>query len=371
MKIKNIAKPMALLSASAVLISASGCADTSWSFKTKNKTFSNGAWIYYTYAAMNDAITKIEESSEKSFDILTDDLTSKKVEKKDAVDWIYAEAKKQAENYLTVEKLCADNKLKLDEDTFDSMKKTYASYFDAGYMDIYKELGVSSDTFTDIYAGYDLRYEQLFDYIYSEGGSKEVTDDEITKYFKENYTSYYYISYSLKTTDDEGNETDIDDETKDNVISNFAKYAKELNDGSTTDEIDEEYKTDFEVETSAGSKNTVVLSESNLPEEVQKVIEELDDKKATVKTINDTHYMIYKGSLDDEAKAMLDDSQETTSTITKDTVLHKMKDEDFKDYIETERKKLKYDTNEDCLSKYSVQRTIDIVKKFYEDQSAG
>ena len=62
-------RPAALLAAAAILFGASGCADTSWSFKTDSKTLSNGQWIYFTLSAYSAAenelnSTQSEESSE-------------------------------------------------------------------------------------------------------------------------------------------------------------------------------------------------------------------------------------------------------------------------------------------------------------------
>ncbi len=368
MKIKNILKPVAVIGTAAMIISASGCSDTSWSIKTKDKTFTNGGWIYYTYAALNDAIDKLNENSESSFDITKDDITKKKIEKKDAVDWIYDKAKEKAIEYLTVEKLCKENKLQADKDEIKSIKSNYQSFFESGYMGIYEQLGISADTFADIYGTYNLREEQLFNHIYGKGGSKEISDDEISKYFTENYTSYYYVPYSLKTTDDDGNEVDIDDETKDKVLTKFAGYAKELNEGKTTDDIDTEYKSDFEVETAPSVKATTVMSDANVSEDLQKVIKELGDKKATVKTIDDTHYLVYKGSISEEAKALIDGTYENT-TVTSDTIRHKIKDDEFEKYLDGEEKNLKYEMNDACISKYSVQRTIDIVKSYTASQA--
>ena len=365
MKIKNIIKPVALLGAAAMLISASGCADTSWSYKTSNKTLTNGGWIYYTYDAMNEGISKIQADDE-NFNLIKNDLSSKKIEDKNAVDWINAKAKEHSLDYLTIFKLAKDFDISVDEENRKQMKKNYKSYFDAGYMDIYKDLGVGLDTFVDVFVVYPDLEEKVFQHVYGKDGSKAVKDEDIQKYFTDNYTSYYYIPYSLKKTDSDGNETDVDDETKDKVTGKFADYANELNKGKTTDDIEKSYKKDFETETVPSVKATDKLEDSTVPEDVQKVIKELDEKKATVKTIDNTHYLIYKGSISDKAKELTKESTDSenasasTSSVSKDSVLHKMKDDDFKSYLEEERKKLKVDTNDACLSKYSVDRTIKI-----------
>ena len=154
----------------------------------------------------------------------------------------------------------------------------------------------------------------------------------------------------------------------------FAKYAKELSDGSKTiTEIDEEYKKDFELkedETVPSSKGTEKLADSNMSEDVQKEIKALGDKKATVKSIDDKYYMLYKGSISDKAKNISDDSTKTDA-ISRINIVHEMKDEEFKKYIEDEKKKLKYDTNDACLSKYTAERTVNIIKDYVKSQSSG
>ena len=40
-----------------------------------------------------------------------------------------------------------------------------------------------------------------------------------------------------------------------------------------------------------------------------------------------------------------------------------MKSEEYKEFFEDEVDKLKYERNDACISKYSVMRTVDILKK--------
>ena len=197
---------------------------------------------------------------------------------------------------------------------------------------------------------------------------------EVTKYFTDNYTDYYYIHYSLKTTDADGNSVDISDDDKDKVTKYFAKYATELNEGKKTPtEIDAEYKTDFELgsdDTVPSAAETKKLADSSMNEEVQKAIKDLGDKKADIKTIDDTIYVLYKGSISEKAKNITDDSTKEDA-ISRLNIVHEMKDDEFDKYIEAEKKKLKYDTNDACLSKYSVERTANILKDYVNSQSSN
>lgn len=373
MKINKLIRSASVLAAAAVLVSAAGCADTSWSYKTSNKSITNGMWIYSTYSQISSALSKIEEESGKTVDITDDDFSSKKIEKKNVYDWIQSNAKDKCVEALTYEKLVKDNKVKIDEDTIKSGKKMYESYM-GGASDLYDQLGISMNSAAYLDSTVQTYKDEVFKKLYDKEGTKAVSDDEVQKYFKENYTDYYYIHYSLKTTDDQGNSTDIDDDTKDKVTAAFARYATELNNGSKTPtEIDEEYKKDFELgdkDTVPSTAATAKLADSDMNEDVQKEIKALGDKKADVKTIDDTYYLLYKGSINDKVKNISDDTTDT-DTISRLNIVHEIKDDEFDKYVEGEKKKLKYDTNDACISKYSVERTVNIIKDYVKSQQAS
>ena len=370
MKINRIVRSASVLAAAAILVSAAGCADTSWSYKTSNKSITNGMWIYSTYSQVSTALSKIQEETGKTVDITDDDFSSKKVEKKKVYDWIQTNAKDKCIEALTYEKLVKDNKVKIDENTIKSGEKMYESYM-GGASDLYDKLGISMKSAAYLDSTVQTYKDEVFKKLYDKEGTKAVSDDEVQKYFKENYTDYYYIHYSLKTTDDQGNSKDIDDDTKDKVTAAFARYATELNNGSKTPtEIDEEYKKDFSLgadDTVPSTAATSKLSDSNMNEDVQKEIKALGDKKADVKTIDDTYYLLYKGSINEKAKNITDDSTKQDA-ISRLNIVHDIKDDEFDKYVEAEKKKLKYDTNDACISKYSVERTVNIIKDYVKSQ---
>ncbi len=370
MKINRIVRSASVLAAAAILVSAAGCADTSWSYKTSNKSITNGMWIYSTYSQVSTALSKIQEETGKTVDITDDDFSSKKVEKKKVYDWIQTNAKDKCIEALTYEKLVKDNKVKIDENTIKSGEKMYESYM-GGASDLYDKLGISMKSAAYLDSTVQTYKDEVFKKLYDKEGTKAVSDDEVQKYFKENYTDYYYIHYSLKTTDDQGNSKDIDDDTKDKVTAAFARYATELNNGSKTPtEIDEEYKKDFSLgadDTVPSTAATSKLSDSNMNEDVQKEIKALGDKKADVKTIDDTYYLLYKGSINEKAKNITDDSTKQDA-ISRLNIVHDIKDDEFDKYVEAEKKKLKYDTNDACISKYSVERTVKIIKDYVKSQ---
>lgn len=357
---KKTIKPLAIFSAAALLACTTGCADTSWSFKTDDTTISNGMYIYYTYIAYNEAQTEVTEETESSEEAAEEssiDVLAQEIEGNSAEQWIKDKATEECVAQMTMDKLIKENKITVDEEEL----KIYEDYALQWYQyssAFYTELGISKESYITATGTYSGLSEQLFLSMYDTDGTKEVSKEDKEKYFTENYTDYFYIPYSLKTTDDSGNSVDIDDETLDKVKTNFAKYADMLNTkGKTTSDVVTQYKVDFETETDPSTSATTVIDNTD-ESELLKAISELDEKKATIKTINNTYYLIYKGTVADKVSTIEEDESVNTS------LLHRMKDEEYKQYLDDEEAKLKYETNDACLSKYTVQRIIDILKAY-------
>ena len=375
---KKILRPLTVIALAAALAFSSGCGeDTSWSYKSSGTTLSNGNWIYYTYTEYQNALSKIEEQKSESSSADTSkngseqssepDLSKEKIENKKALDWIYSEAKDSCIAQLTLEKLVKDKKVKIDEEQLEAMESSYKTYYENYFEKTLTKLGVSEETYIAANARSAYLSQQLFQNIYGKNGSKEVSDDELNKYFKEKYTHYFYISYPLTSTDENGQTTEISDEDKEKAQTNFNKYANMLNkQNKTTDDVVSQYKTDFSSETDPSTSQTVILENSGLSDDLQKAIKELSEKQAVVKTIDNQMYIIYKAPIADYvSKIKTDDKIDATdmTQISRTNILYSMKSDEFEDYLDSEKKKLDYDKNDACMSKYTVQRTIDIIKE--------
>ncbi len=363
---KNIIKPAVLTALAASLAISSGCSgDTKWSFKSGDFSLTNGNWIFHSYVSTLNAVSKInEEDTEATVNNI--DFNTKEIEGKAAKDWIYAEAKKSCLRQLTLDNLAKKYNTKADETEMESNKALYINYFYTGNKELFEKLGVSEDSFVEAYVKPDYTSQAVFKAIYGKGGEKEVGDEELNKYFTDNYVTYYYVSYSLKTTDKNGTSTDIDDDTRNTVETNFDKYANMLNkQNKTTDDVTTQYKTDFGVENAPAASETVVLEDME-DENLKKAVSEAEEKVAKVVDINDTKYLIYKGNINDKIKDIKyseDVKDGDKDVVSRDSIVSKMKGEEFENFLDEEQSKLDYTRNDACIAKYSVLRNIDIIKK--------
>lgn len=351
---KKTAKSLIALSAAALMLSASGCADTSWSFKTKYETLSNGAYIYYTYAAYSDAYSKITDYDTYILD--------QKIEDTDATEWIANRAKEECVAHLTMSRLINEKKIKLTDSDLEAYEGYAESIYSYYFESAFEQLGVSKETYKKCSGTYSAYSEALFKSIYDIGGTSEVSQEDLEKYFTENYTDYYYFSLPLTETDDSNNTVDISDEDKEIITSRFKNYVELINtDGKTKDDVLEKYQSDYSTDQDPGTSSTAILSESGLPEDLQNAIKELEEGKATCLEVNSSYYFVYKGKIADKLSTIASGSEESEVVQNRLAVLHKMKNDEYQNYLDEEAKKTKYETNDACLSKYSVKRAVDII----------
>ncbi len=243
--------------------------------------------------------------------------------------------------------------------------EVYEDYAEQWYQygaDFYEALGISDESYiiaTGTYSGYSA---QLFDAIYGEGGTDEVTEEEREAYFVENYTDYFYMYYSLTTTDDDGNEVSLDEDEIDEITTRFTTYANMINNGGkTTDDVEEQYEADFEEDSAPSTTGTAVLSSTSLDEGIIEVLDGLEEGQATTYTPEDDDtviYVIYKGVIEDKLDTLEDET-------TLSSLLHTMKDDEYEEFLDEEEAELEYEINEACVSKYTVQRVVDIVNSYY------
>jgi len=370
---KKIFRTTAVVALAAAIACSGGCSgDTKWSYKSDDQKLTAGDWILNTYVNTLDAVSKVQEKDDKAT-ITSIDFSSQKIEDKKAEKWIEDKAKETCYKELTIQTLAKKHGVKVKESDYEAQKNMYISYMYKGNADFYEDLGVSEESFTDVYVKSLYISDELFKKLYGKGGELEVPDKEIEKYFVENYITYYYLSYPLTSTDDSGNTVDIDDSTKEKVSTNFKKYVKMINEqGKTTADVSTQYLTDFEVENDPSVSKTEEKS-SMTEGELTEAIKSAEVGKAEVKTIDNTMYFIYRGDINDKVEILVDETPENTEKefILKNTVLTSMKSDDYDKYLKEQQKNLKITKNDACISKYTVQRTIDICKKQAEQNSTA
>lgn len=358
---------MAVVMIFSVLI-VSGCTPISlnkeWSYKTADKELAIGVYIYSLNTAYQQAksyaqeLDDYDESKDSWLEMeITDDDGNKEVASK----WIKDQAKLMCLSYLVVDEQIKKENIDVSLASADEQAETFwnvGQYADYGYVmpmkDDLEPYGISLESFRYCSTEYSTKYQALFNKLYKEGGSKEVTDEELTKYFNDNYTDYSYFSVNLYTasTDEAGESTNIamsDKEAK-KVTDEIDGYVKDINNGKAYDDVIDAYMKANDIESDPATSSIENLENTSLGDEVKEALEKLDNNKATAVKVgsgeNAVYYFVYKRNIKDAAKDYLADEANSAK------VLSSMKGEEFDDYIEELTKKLDYEENTSAIDKY-------------------
>ena len=361
---------MAVIMIFSVLIVA-GCTPVSlnkeWSYKTNDKELAIGVYIYSLDTAYNQAKSyaeKLDDYDETKDSWLEMEITDDDGNKEVASKWIKEQAKLMCLSYLVMDEQIKKENVEVSKDMIasaDEQAETYwnvGQYADYGYImpmkDDLEPYGISLESFRYCSTEYSVKYQALFDKLYKEGGSKEVTNEELTKYFNDNYTDYSYFTVNLYTasTDEAGQSTNVamsDKEAK-KITDEIDGYVKDINNGKSYDDVIEAYKKANNIDSDPATSNTENLENSSLGDEVKKALEKLDNNKATAVKVGSgnsaVYYSVYKKNIKDAAMDYL--ANETNSS----NVLYAMKSEEFDKYIKDLTKKLDYEENTSVINKY-------------------
>lgn len=351
---------------------AAGCTPISlnqeWSYKTASQELPIGVYIYSLDLAYSQAQSyaedQLDDYTTESDAWLDEEITDDDDTTEVARTWIKNQAELMCLSYLVIDEQITAEGAEVSTDDIaaaDEQAETYwnvGQYADYGYImpmsDDLEPYGISLDSFKYCTTEYSVKYSALFSKVYGEGGSKEVTDSELTDFFTENYIDYSYITVNLyeSTTDEAGDSSNValsDDDAK-KLTDEFDGYAKSLNAGDAYSDVIEKYMTANELDTDPTVSNVENIDSSSLGDELIEALKSLDSNKATTLTVGEgdsaIYYLIYKNNINDD----VDDY--VGSETNKSSVLSSMKSEEFSDYIKDLTKELDYEANTSVLEKY-------------------
>ena len=225
---KTMRKLCAFLLALATLLSLTGCVNHNWSAKTSDETLvaagddtiAAGVYIYYMMTAYNDASAKLDD--EKA-DVLTATIDGKV-----GREWILEEAKNYCRRHFAVKALCAERNITLSEEDTTNLNNTL-NYMISYYGTFFEEAGISTASVQEVYENSYL-YSDLLYSLYDGEGEMAVKEEEIKKYFSENYFAYKAIdaSYTYTVDGESKNYSDEEIKTRKTLLKEYFEEASKL-----------------------------------------------------------------------------------------------------------------------------------------------
>ena len=378
---KNFTKFLAVALCFVIALSTAACSLTpQWSYAHEDNELNIGVYIYAMFNAYNQAQTYAQQTEgydaekgtydgEESF--LNVEITDDDGNKAVAEQWILDETDRTMRTLLAIDAEFERLGATFDQAALDNHKATAKEYWDYGpyyamygeqykspYSDVFEPLGVSYESFEYFYVT-SAKQEVVFDLLYADGGVKGVNDEELTKYFTENYTSYTYFNTNMyetkEATSDEAGGTisenvAMSDADVKKIEKNFKGYADSLNGGAKVADVVDKFMKDFDLQSDTSVSTVEIMENSTIGEDLISAINELKEGTATNKAIGEDNskvmYLFYKGKIADKVDEYIKDA------TNRKTVLQNYKGEEFGTYIESVANSLDIEISK-AVSKYS------------------
>lgn len=349
----------AAAAASAIALSLASCGkDTSWGAEIDGTQLRAGILIYFQSSALSEAYGYLGEGE--------DDVLAITIEDQPAREWINNKAVESMRKFAAVENKFDELGLKFENKEDELVKITASSWWE--YLgEYYEEIGVSEQSYLDI--GVNSEKElALFDHYYGEGGEREIPEEEVRNYLKENYARIKYIEMPLK--DGEGNILKSDG--KADIKTMAEEYIERAKNGESFEVIAKEYDDyyaslsaseeegsadgdhEFTAEESSGEEEenygTVVTKGSTLPSAsvIEKVFSgDLADNEYAIVEEYEVYYIVYKMDLF---------ADEEYYENNQSAARHALKDEEFDGIVDGWIAEQNVVINNDSLDRYKLDK---------------
>lgn len=292
-------KILAGVSAFAVALSLTACADTKWASKIDGTEIRAGIYIFYTIDGYSEASTKLNELEK------TGDFFSQTLDEKDMRTYIKDYATNKCLRYIAIEKKFDELGLVLSDTDIKTINYNIETDWDQ-VEKIYTQNGVSKQSYTDVYTN---SYKELliFDKYYEADGIESISDDELKDYYAENNARVKYIPFTLK--DKEGNL--LKDADKAKVIKMAEEYLARAKSGTDFATLMDEYYDYYVALMTDSSSVADSTNDSSSVIVTDTVSDEISTANAATTQITTTENA--------DETSLVDESSEEYSTVSSDS----------------------------------------------------
>jgi hypothetical protein len=337
-----------------------------WVYEIDGERIPAGVYLYFQQQAYSSAYQQLtadsasEETSGTS-SYLAGNISKQQIDGKDAVTWVQEETLRLCKRYIMAKKDFVALGLSVDDAQMQSQMsdttKNYNSYEDESKM--YSTYGIGLESLKAVSAS-DLYLSVLFYKYYDKGGEFEVSDDELIKYFEENYASaiIYQVPSPPEGSSAEGYSSDTD--------TKIDKFVEDLNSGAdfveTLAAFEENYPEESRMAqyvTSADDFRGIIAKDGSNgePEElITAVFNEEGYDKYVRANIGEYIYIFAKK----DAHGIDEDEWYSMSL----QFLPNMKYDDFNDQLDKKAVSLSVTLNNKALNRYTFKALEKVIRKF-------
>ncbi len=316
----------ALLLALILTFSFTGCysEEKTWAAKMGDITLPTGGYIYFLSAAYEDAAEYVNDDTK----VLKAEIDGQKAE-----DWILDRTMNYVNRFFWVESEMQRLGLTLTEENLEETELLTNTYWTTyGGSDVYKEFGVSRESFDLVHSQYNVKYLRIFEALYGEGGELEVPIADMEEHYNSTYYNYEYFTVPMAVPDEEGNPVQMTEEEAADLAEDLEEIRTEIESGKlTVEEAAKEYADMYKQEKSSyvsEINNAYGMTMTYTPAEFATKLSEMVTDDVTVFEAEQYMVVMKKLKIEGTAEEKLADPNERVG------ILIELKSSDFAAYAE-------------------------------------
>lgn len=275
-----------------LLVGCSSGSKADWALKIDGVEIPTGLYLSFQQAAYQNAKTEIakEENEkikaaaangedvdalQKKFD--KESFLKKTIDGKSTEEWTTEETLTLCKRYVAAMNLAEDERADLTASDFTTLSSQLTTYY-TPYATYYDYLGIGEKAYATTLED-SVRESNLFEHWYGEGGTDEVSEEEISDYFVNNYAKgVVYTVYGSSLEEDEiAHRQDL-----------LNQAAEQLNNGESFGVVINNYETTIkEEEAAAKAESDAAAGISSVEESSEETAESVTDEAEAVDPTED------------------------------------------------------------------------------------
>lgn len=318
--------------------------DKTWAARLNEDQLPIGGYIYYLSSAYSEGAAQVGSDAK---------VLEASIEGESAESWVKNRAMEYLRSYYFVSQKFDELGLSLTEEDETRITDATNSMW-TYYKTAMEKMGVAKDSFQQAYSVYNLKLEKLLYAMYGKGGELEVSQDEMSSYYTENYTYYQHFYVPFTTTDEEGNTKDMEEEEKADIKEKLEEYAEKVSSGDQTIDRAAANYANF-----SGTEPNVSEPQAGRTASMSAVLAEplngLETGKATVVDGGTGCYVVQKLDISEDFDALIADETRTN------TLLLEMKVSEFSDYTVEQGANLDVTINDKALNSVKLSQVANSI----------
>ena len=329
-----------------------------------DEEFTSAEYLYYLVNANAEAMQKVEDNLTDEEKVNGDyDIYSKEIDGKSYENWVKDTAMANLKKTAAYVILCKENDVEPEKEDIEQIEQSVEIFWENEYYEssrkLFEENGVYRETYLKCVK--DALYETAyFNFLYGEGGKKEVSADELKTALQENFM----LADRLNVTFQE--ETD---EEKTEIKTKLEGYVTSIQNGSMTfEQAYHDYNGEEEHEEEAESSDELKPLDSHaelIPsEDANKKLENYSfttDGYDTLKDMKNGEVKLVEkedgaGYLLLVKKDILADEYYVKDKDASGVIRHLLKDEEYEKDIDDYVGKMNFDINKYAVNRFKVKK---------------